>query len=108
MTGGEAWRQRACGTILVVTSNIRDGLNTGLYAAARALKMLNADVAILQETKFTNTNFATRKWAGYNVLAAAAGSNNCEGIALLVKANEQNNLWRPGKSWLGTMATYSA
>ena len=73
----------------MATWNIRDGRNTGLYAAARALKMMDVDVAVLQETKFTNTDFATRRWAGYDVLTAVTGSNNCGGIALLVKADER-------------------
>ena len=74
---------------MVATWNIRDGRSTGLYAAARALERMNVNVAVLQETKFTNTEFATRRWAGYDILMAAAGSNNYGGIALLVKADEQ-------------------
>ena len=53
------------------------------------MKMMDVDVAVLQETKFTNTDFSTRRWAGYDVLTAVAGSNNCGGIALLVKADER-------------------
>ena len=60
-----------------------------MYSAARSLERLNVDVAVIQETKFTNTDFAARKWAGYDILTAAAATTNCGGIALLVKADEQ-------------------
>ena len=60
--------------------------------AARALERMNVDVAIVQETKFTNTDFAARRWAGFDILTAAAATKNCGGIALLVKADEQRFL----------------
>ena len=54
--------------------------------------MMGVDVGFLIETKFTNTNFATKRWAGYDILTATAGSNNCGGIALLVRLDERKFL----------------
>ena len=91
MTNGEARWQRACGTMSIATWNIRDGRSTGLYSAARALERMNVDVAVVQETKFTNTDFAARKWAGFDILTAAAATKNCGGIALLIRANARTS-----------------
>ena len=76
----------------VATWNIRDGRGTGLYAATRGLGRMNVEVAILQETKVTDTKFAKRRYAGYNMLTAAAGRGNCGGIVLLVKTDKKRFL----------------
>ena len=46
------------------------------------------DIAVQQEVKITDPKFATRKWAGYKILTAAAGTANCGGVALLVREND--------------------
>ena len=38
--------------------------------------------------KIKDAKFATRKWAGYDILTASAGTAKCGGIALLVKEND--------------------
>ena len=43
------------------------------------------DVAVLQETKIGDPEFATRSFWGYSILAAAADSERRGGVALLVK-----------------------
>ena len=77
--GKRARRRRACGSFLLATYNIREGRNEGLYSAARALEQANVDIAFVQETKFLNPDFAARRWAGYNIRVAAAGSASCGG-----------------------------
>ena len=57
--------------------NIRDGCNGGLQSAARALDRAMVNIAVLQEVKITDAKFAARKWAGYKILTAAAGTANC-------------------------------
>ena len=72
--GGEARRRRACGSFALATYNILDGRQEGLYSAARALEKANVDVAVVQETKILDSNFATKQWVGYEIKTAAAGS----------------------------------
>ena len=38
--------------------------------------------------KIKDAKFATRKWAGYDILTASAGTAKCGGIALLVMEND--------------------
>ena len=68
--------------------NIQDGQNVGLQLAARALDKVKVDIAVLQEVKIKDAKFATRKWAGYDILTAATRTASCGGIALPVKENE--------------------
>ena len=68
--------------------NIRDGRNGGLQSAARALDKAKVDIAVLQEVKITDAKFATRKWVGYEILTASAGTVKYRGIALLMKEND--------------------
>ena len=86
--GGEARRRRANGSFAVTTYNILDGRQEGLYSAARALKAANVDIAVVQETKFLDTDFATKWWAGYEIKTAAAGTTSCGGVALLAQKND--------------------
>ena len=37
------------------------------------MAMVNVDIAVLQETKIVDPKFATRRYAGYDVVTAAAG-----------------------------------
>ena len=83
--GKGARRRRACGSFSLATYNIREGWNEGLYSAARALEKANVDIAFVQETKILSADFATKRWAGYDIRAAAAGSPSCGGVALLVR-----------------------
>ena len=43
---------------------------------------------MLHEVKIKDPKFATRRWAGHEILTAGAGIANCGGIALLVKEND--------------------
>ena len=84
----ERRRKRRGKWISIASYNIRDGRNGGLQSAARALGRTMVDIAVLQEVKITDTRFATRKWAGYEILTAAAGTANCGGVALLVRESD--------------------
>ena len=60
------------------------------------MAMTNVDIAVLQEVKITNPQFATRRYEGYDVLTAAAGRDTngkaggaCGGVALLVRADDK-------------------
>ena len=57
--------------LLLETYNIRDGRQEGLYNAACALAEANMDVAVAQEMKIMDLEFATRKWTGYETKVAA-------------------------------------
>ena len=52
------------------------------------------DIAVLQEVKITDPKFAARKWAGYKILTAAAGTANCGGVALLMKGKDRSDCLR--------------
>ena len=54
-------RRRPSGYFSVATYNIRDGRQEGLYSAARVLAEANVDIAVVQETKIMDPEFATRK-----------------------------------------------
>ena len=92
-TKGKAGSEPACGTVTIATYNVRDGRGKGddgeefigVVSAARALKMVGVDVAVLQETKIVDPAFVTRSFEGYSILAAAADSERRGGVALLVK-----------------------
>lgn len=57
--GMGARRKRARGSVLVATYNIRDGRQEELYSTAHALRESNVDIAVLQETKNMDPEFAT-------------------------------------------------
>ena len=78
-------RRRPSGYFSVATYNIRDGRQEGLYSAARALNKANVNVAVVQETKIMDPEFATRKWAGYDIKVAASGSASWRGGGLTGK-----------------------
>ena len=40
------------------------------------------------ETKFLDPTFATKRWAGYDIKTAAAGTTSCGGVALLARKND--------------------
>ena len=95
-TRGEVGDEPASGTITVATYNVRDGRGRGedgeeyigIVSSARAMGMMNVDVAVLQETKITDPVFAARNFEGYAILAAAADSDRRGGVALLVREND--------------------
>ena len=60
------------------------------------------DIAVLQEVKITDPKFAARKWAGYKILTAAAGTANCGGIALLVKEKDGGSFSFENAKVIGT------
>ena len=63
------------------TFNIRNGRNGGLESALRGLAQGRVDCGILQETKITN-RFYTRESSGFWVMAMAALSAYCGGVAI--------------------------
>ena len=67
------WR-RTCDSFAMATYNILDGRQEGLYSAVNALEAANVDIAVVQETKILDPAFATKRWAGYEIKPAAAGS----------------------------------
>ena len=75
-------------TLQVATYNILDWGHEGLYSAVRALEAVNVDIAVVQETKFLNADFATKWWTGYEIKTAAVGTTSCGGVALLARKNE--------------------
>ena len=64
--GGARWRH-ARDSFALETNNIRDGRQERFYSAADALRAANVDIALVQETKFLDTDFATKRWAGYEI-----------------------------------------
>ena len=76
--------------IKMATYNIRDGRQEGLQSATRALGRTGADIAFLQEVKIKDPKFATKRFDGYEIRTAAAGTARCGGVALLVR---ENNEW---------------
>ena len=91
--------------VAVTSYNIRDGRNEGLLSAARALDHANVDVAVVREVKIKDPKFASKKGFGYSILATAAGTDNCGGVALLARENdlcsvEEAKPWGPNViSW---------
>ena len=86
--GGETRRRRARGSFALATYNILDGRQEGLYSAVRALEAANVDIAVVQETEFLDTDFATKWWAGNEIKTAAAGTTSCGGVALLARKHD--------------------
>ena len=64
-TKGKAGSEPVCGTVTNATYNVRDGRGKGdngeeyigVVSAARAMKMVGVDVAVLQETKIVDPAF---------------------------------------------------
>ena len=48
----------------------------------------NIDIAVVQETKFLDPDFAVKWCAGYETKTAAAGSTSCGEMTLLAKEND--------------------
>ena len=71
-TPNPCWRQGS-GAISIATYNTLDGRKGGLESAARALDLAGVHIVVVQETKFTNTDFATKRWAGYKNLDRRGG-----------------------------------
>ena len=92
-TKGKAGSEPACNTVTITTYNVRDGRGKGddgeeyigVVLAARSMRMMGVDIAVLQETKIVDPAFVTRSFEGYSILAAAADSERRGGVALLVK-----------------------
>ena len=95
-TEGEAGDKPASGTVTIATYNVRDGRGggedgeefLGIVSAARAMEMIGVDVAVLQETKIVDPEFASRSFGDYSILAAAADSERRGGVALLVRESD--------------------
>ena len=95
-TEGEAGDEPASGTVTIATYNVRDGRGEGedgeeflgIVSAARAMEMVGVDVAVLQETKIVDPEFASRSFGDYSILAAAADSERRGGVALLVRESD--------------------
>ena len=65
------------------TLNIPDGRLAGLWIVMRVMRLGNGAIAVLQESKFTDDNYATKKVEGYFILTAATDKKNCRGVSLL-------------------------
>ena len=96
--GGE--RPARSGRVAVATCNIRDGRAAGLLSAARPFDDDNDDVAVVQEVKLKNPEFAPRTGFGYTIHTTAAGTDNCGGGSLLVREYglfwvEEVKVWGP-------------
>ena len=74
--------------ITFATFNISDGRAAGLWSAARAMRLGDVDIAVVQESKFTDADYATKNAEGYSILTAATDKKNHGGVSLL---------WREGK-----------
>ena len=84
-TTPDSCQRQGSGAISIATYNALDWRNGGLESAERALDLAGVHIAVVQETKFTNADFATKRWAGYTIRNGVAGSINCGGIFLLYK-----------------------
>jgi hypothetical protein len=94
-TNPDPCRQHGSGAISIATYNALDGRKGGLESAARALDLAGVHIAVVQETKFSKAEFATKQWSGYKIRTGAAGSINCGGISLLYKEGiETRDLYR--------------
>ena len=97
--------ERKGSEIALACYNIRDGRNTGLLSAARALDHANVDVAFLQEVKMMNPKFASRSGYGYTIVTTGAGTARCGGVSLLSRKSdlfsiEEAKPWGPNViSW---------
>ena len=56
--------RRGSGAISVATFNALDGRGGGLESAARALNLADVDIAVVQETKIINSQYATKGAVG--------------------------------------------
>ncbi|KAL7523611.1 hypothetical protein ACHAXR_001156, partial [Thalassiosira sp. AJA248-18] len=71
----------------------------GLESACRALDSLGVDVALLQETKLTNSVY-TRRSFDYSIVASDAPSAHQGGVALCWRESdayeiEETKIWSP-------------
>ena len=78
--------------ITFATLNISDGWATGLWSAARAMRLGDVDVAVVQESKFTDADYATKNAEGYSILTAATDKNNCGGVSLLWREGDHHEM----------------
>ena len=105
-TGTEAGRWPACGTVPIATYNVRDGRREGedgqlfldLCLAARAMEMMGADVAFVQETKIVDPMFATCEFEGYSILVATADSKR-RGRWPFWRRSGMDSGWRMRRPW---------
>ena len=68
-------------------AHILNGRQEGLYSAAHAPEAANVNIAVVQETKFLDADFATKWWTGYEIKTAAAGTMSCGGAPLGLDPN---------------------
>jgi len=85
-------------TISIATWNIRDGRNGGLYSAARALdEFSNIDIAVVQETKFTEEEimYAPKCYRGYRIRTAPRCTDSPSGgVSLLYREDKRKTPYR--------------
>ena len=74
----------------MATFNVLDGRGGGLELSAQALNLAEVNIAVVQETKFINPQYATKGAAGYKIRTAAAASVACGGLSLLWKDGEKD------------------
>jgi hypothetical protein len=74
------------GAFTLAAWNIRCGRNAGLSSAAKGLMQMGVGLAILMETKVTDSRHPCLA-SGYKILPSKVASHNQGGIALLWKEN---------------------
>ena len=69
--------------IMFATLNISDGQAAGLWSTTRAIRLGNVNIVVVQESKFTDDDYATKNAEGYSILATATDKKICRGVSLL-------------------------
>ena len=77
--------------ITITSYNIRDRRNGGLQSAARPLGKEEVNIAVVQEVKITDPQYANKDSNRYEIWTAALVSQNCGGVALIVQENDRYN-----------------
>ena len=75
--------------LVIGTINIQYGGNVRIQTAARCLKQMNVDLALLTETKIVNELY-TRGAEGYTITATKAKSIHQGGVALVHRSHSDN------------------
>ena len=78
--------------LTLATLNISYGRAAGLWSAARAMQLGEVNIAVVQESKFTNADFATKNADGYSILTAETDKKNSGGVSLLWREGDQYKL----------------
>jgi hypothetical protein len=77
------------GTFFIATWNIQSARGAGLAAAAKGLRQMGIECAVLSKTKLTDARYP-KYVKGYHVIVSKATSPQQGGIALLWTAGHQD------------------